>query len=225
MVKAKDTKEPIFVEPVFNEKEFLIDEKNRAKSTLMVFGIAAVLGLISGFLEIDGYWYLATVIFIFALLFFFKFLQILKIHIPKRMGQKFFLFATFLLTWIVFWIIAINPPLNVISTPTTSLELNSSTGWSPMSTANGNYVITITPHGNYSIRAYFSYIYNVTGANVTISINQPGSPTKLSYKFNNEYLYFNLSKTSSFGTTDYLYFSMISNGKTFTSTQEVFFNN
>ena len=55
MVKAKENKEPIFVEPEFDEKEFLIDERNRARSTLMVIAMAALLGLASGYMEIEGY--------------------------------------------------------------------------------------------------------------------------------------------------------------------------
>lgn len=223
MVKAKENKEPIFVEPEFSEKEFLIDERNRAKSTLMVIAMAALLGLASGYMEIEGYWYLATVIFIFALLFFFKLLQALRIHIPKRTSQKFFLFASFLLTWVVFWIIALNPPLNVISSPSVSMQQDTSNSWAGMASSNGQYILTISPHAtSYSIRAAFSYVYKITGANISLMVNS-GSYSVLSSNFNNGYLYFNLSQES-LGITDYLHITMISNGKTFSSTQEVFFN-
>ena len=224
MVKGKEVKEPIFVEPEFDEKEFLIDERNRAKSTLMVVAMAAVLGLASGYMEIVGYWYLATVLFIFALLFFFKLLQALRIHIPKRTGQKFFLFATFLLTWVVLWIIALNPPLNVISTPNVSLQQQNGSAWDSMASSNGQYILTIVSSAHtYSIRAAFSYEYAVSASNVSIKINS-GSYTSLKSDYNNGYLYFNVTQQS-FGTTDYLQIYMVTHGKVYSSTQEIFFNN
>ena len=47
---AKDKDQEIFVEPEFIEKDFLQSEKERAKSTIVMFLLAVALGLFSGYL-------------------------------------------------------------------------------------------------------------------------------------------------------------------------------
>ena len=72
---AKKPDEPLFVEPEFNEREFLETEKERAKSTIVVFLIGALLGILSGYLDLLGYAYISVLLIIVFILFIARILQ------------------------------------------------------------------------------------------------------------------------------------------------------
>jgi hypothetical protein len=113
----------------------------------------------------------------------------------------------FILTWIIFWTIALNPPINSVGGVSLNPPINSLGGrpvspievynphttlWSALNQSNGNYTYSITHNEVLSLRIYVSY--TTTISNVSITVSNDGSiasPVAINY-FNN-YAYFNES--------------------------------
>lgn len=191
MAKPKET--TLFEEPEFDEREYIYFEKERAKAIVVVFVIGALLGFLSGYLQILGFWYFSVLIIFVFLLFLRHILSALKIKIPKKFTQKFLVGAEFFLTWLVFWIIFLNPPLNIVSGPQISdlQTYNTQTlQWANVSQSPiGVYHVSTGPH---SFRLYTYYKTPIS--QVSLSYSQAGStPTTLSTNYNGNYIYFNLS--------------------------------
>lgn len=192
MAKVKD--EPLFVEPEFDEREFIRNEKERAKSIIVVFIIGAILGGLSGYFNIIGLWYFSVLI-IFIFLLFLKFiLNALRIEMPKKASHKLFLGGEFILTWLLFWILILNPPAHVLSGPQISgLQFDAGGGnWTAVSEPSLNvYNLPVTDH---SVRLYVNYKYPITSVSITESqAGSTASPTTLPSHLSGSYVYFNLS--------------------------------
>ncbi|EQD42826.1 conserved hypothetical protein, membrane, partial [mine drainage metagenome] len=121
---AKDKDQEIFVEPEFVVKDFLQSEKERAKSTIVVFLLAAGLGLFSGYLFMIGIWYVGLLLMFILLLGFKRLVEALHLKMPQRSSQVFILIMVFILTWILFWTVSLNPPVSSVGGPqVTGLQL------------------------------------------------------------------------------------------------------
>ncbi|GEM_PF-1508653 len=199
---AKEKEEKLIDLPEFNEKDFLIKEKTRAKAVVIFFLLGAALGLFSGVLYVNGMWYFSVLIVFFFLLFLRIIVRSLKLEMPETTGQKFFLIMEFILTWIVFWIIFLNPPLSTISGPQVSnLEVHWNNAWSAVSQISPS-VYAWYPH-NVSYRLYVYYLYPIT--NITINYylynGPPGtagifalrSLSNVAHHYAGHELYFNLT--------------------------------
>jgi hypothetical protein len=217
---AKEKSEPIFEEPEFNELEFLKDEKDRAKSVIFIFMIGALLGLFSGYLFIIGIWYLAVLLFFVLLIFFKQVLKFLRIPFPKRASHWIYLVGEFMLTWVVFWIIFLNPPISAVSGPQigTPQYLIAATGnWQSLNSTGTNLYSAVS--SSVSLRIGVTFIYAITNYTVVQS-----SISRLSSNYSGGYIYFNVTGIS-VGTITYITVTVsghgLSNSKTFGITKAV----
>ncbi|MGC8515637.1 MAG: hypothetical protein ACP5OC_05835 [Thermoplasmata archaeon] len=192
---AKDKDQEIFVEPEFIEKDFLQSEKERAKSTIVMFLLAAALGLFSGYLFLIGIWYVGLLLMFLFIISFKRILQALHLKMPQRGSQVFILVMVFILTWIVFWTVSLNPPVSSVGGPqVSSIQVYNPqiSQWSALAQSNGVYHYSITQNGVLSMRIYVSYITPINNLTITMSsAGSTASPVTINY-FNN-YAYFNES--------------------------------
>ena len=196
---AKKPEEPLFVEPEFNEREFLETEKERAKSTIVVFLIGALLGILSGYLDLLGYVYISVLLIIVFILFIARILQKMNIRIPKRTSHKFYTYAVLFFSWLIFWIIFLNAPFHTLTGPQfTNLEYNNLGTWTVVPTHSGTYSVSA---GRTSYKIYAYYIHPLSNSNVSLDYINAGGTTSnpISSNLQNNYLYFNLTGTA--GTT------------------------
>ncbi len=190
MPKPKN-EEPIFVEPKFDKKEFLLYERERAKAIIFVFVIGLLVGLLSGYFQIYGYWYLGVLLLIVILYLLNRIVKLLKIGMPKRTSHKFLMYAELIITWFIFWLIALNPPLHVVSGPEViDLSYYHAGAWSNITEVNGKYTITQNSSSMRELRYYTNYKYSIT--NVSIKDNGVAVP----YHKAGHYVYFNLTGLS-----------------------------
>ncbi|MCL4451892.1 MAG: hypothetical protein M1327_04630 [Candidatus Thermoplasmatota archaeon] len=192
---AKDKDQEIFVEPEFIEKDFLQSEKERAKSTIVVFLIAAALGLFSGYLFILGIWYVGLLLMFLLVISFKRVIQALHLRMPQRGSQVFILVMVFILTWIIFWTISLNPPISSVGGPQVSTfqvyDAHTSS-WTSLTESNGQYHYSITQNGVLSLRVYVSYITPISNVSITVSTGGL-TATPLSINYFDNYAYFNQS--------------------------------
>ncbi len=208
---AKDKDQEIFVEPEFIEKDFLQSEKERAKTTIVVFLLAAALGLFSGYLFlIIGIWYVGLLLMFLFIISFKRLVQALHLKMPQRGSQVFILVMVFILTWIIFWTVFLNPPVNSLGGVSLNPPVNSLGGHGPQpspievynpqtslwlglkTNSSGAYQYSISQNGVLSLRIYVSYIMPINNLTITVSSDgSAASPVAIHY-FNN-YAYFNES--------------------------------
>lgn len=189
MVKKKD--EPVFVEPEFDEKEYIREEMERAKSAVVVFLIGALIGLLAGYLDMIGMWYFSILIIFVFLLFFKIILNSLGLEIPRKTTNKIFMGGELVLTWLIFWIIFLNPPVHVVAGPQISnFEMHDTSGWASISQSKGVYQLPVT---NHSVRLYIHYKYPITSVSVTEALSGSSTFSHLSSNYAGSYVYFNLS--------------------------------
>lgn len=168
MANPKKNEEPLFEEPEFNKKEYLSYERERAKSIILVFITGALVGLFSGYLQIFGYWYLAILLIIAVIYFLRRIIILFKITMPKRTTHKFLIYGELVIAWLVFWIIALNPPLQVASGPEViNLEVYQNGAWKAITESNGKYTIPLNSSAIDKMRYYTEYKFNITGIHIT----------------------------------------------------------
>ena len=149
MATPKKNEEPLFEEPKFDKRAYLSYERERAKAIMLIFITGALIGLLSGELEIYGYWYLAIILIIAVIYFLRNLVKLFKIAIPKQTSHKLLMYLELIITWFVFWIIALNPPLHVASSPEViNLEYLHNGNWTKLNETNKEYEL-VTGH-NYS---------------------------------------------------------------------------
>ncbi len=195
MPKKKD--EPLFVEPEFDERQFIYEEKERAKAIIVVFVIGALIGLLSGYFSLLGVWYY-SILLLFVFLLFLRFiLNGLRVEIPKRTSHRILMGGEFILTWLVFWILFLNPPIHVASGPQISdLQVQDSSGTWVNAHMQSSNVFQIAPTES-SLRMHVSYKYEITSIAVTQAPpGNPGNTQSVSSNYVGNYLYFNLTGTS-----------------------------
>ena len=168
---AKDKDQEIFVEPEFIEKDFLQSEKERAKSTIVMFLLAVALGLFSGYLFLIGIWYVGLLLMFLFIISFKRIIQALHLKMPQRGSQVFILVMVFILTWIVFWTVSLNPPVSSVGGPqVSSIQVYNpqTSSWSALAQSNGIYHYSITQNGVLSMRIYVSYITTINNVNISV---------------------------------------------------------
>lgn len=106
MVKEKD--EPDFVEPEFDEKEFLTHEIHKGKATVIVFLLGLAIGFLSGFIQSIGLVALSVLLGFAALFLINPLYNSLNIKTDRR--TKAINIFIYLILWLTFWIVSLNPP-------------------------------------------------------------------------------------------------------------------
>lgn len=198
----KDKEQEVFVEPEFNERDFLSSEKERAKATIVVFLIAAGIGLASGVLYMMGIWYVGVIIMLLLMLYFKRLLKMLHLQVPQVTSHFFFLFMVFFLTWIIFWTVSLNAPLQNIAGPEVKdLQYHfANTNFTNAVETNGIYSISISSNNcNTQFRALVSYIAPLTNVSLMLGGNYVQS------NFTDGWLYFNQTLTYSGTSSEYQY--------------------
>lgn len=105
---VKDKEELEFVEPEFDEKNFLIQEIEKGKATIVVFLLGLGIGFLSGFLESIGLGVL-SVLLGFAVIFLINpVYNALNIKTDRR--TKTINIFIYLILWLTFWVVSLNPP-------------------------------------------------------------------------------------------------------------------
>ncbi len=189
---AKDKAEPVFEEPEFDEKEFLRSEKERAKGIIIIFLIGALLGLFSGYLLTIGLWYFGVLLFFVIALFLRQIFGILGVPLPKRASHWFYLVMEYLIIWVVFWVIFLNPPLTVASGPQiSSPQFQMSDGtWHTLNQSGSNtYVIY---NGYYNLGVHVSYMKAITSYSVSESLGTSVYSLTSTYNNTSGYIQFTL---------------------------------
>lgn len=190
----KKKEEPLFVEPEFDEIAFISEEKERAKAVVAVFIIGALIGLLSGYLSLIGLWYFSILIIFVFLLFLRIILNALRLELPKRTSHRIFVIGEFIFTWLIFWILFLNPPLHVVSGPQISdLQEHTSSGWTSVKEPKLD-VFNLPVSTDHGVRLYVNYKYPITSITVQEApAGSPSSTSALSSHYAGNYLYFNLS--------------------------------
>jgi hypothetical protein len=184
----KKNEEPLFEEPKFDKRQYLSYERERAKAIIAVFITGALIGLLSGELEIYGYWYIAIILIIVVIYFLKTIITLFKIAVPKQTSHKLLMYLELIITWLVFWIIALNPPLHVASGPEViNLEYLHDGNWNKLNETNKEYELVTGV--SYHLRYFTNYKYNIT--NITIQEN--GKTINNTYDRSTNYVYFNLT--------------------------------
>lgn len=201
---AKPKESTLFEEPEFNEKEFLVMEKDRAKGVMLIFVLGALSGLFAGYLQLAGLWYMAVLLMLAVLILLSKLLAVFGIKVSEKTSHKVINYGVYILTWLLFWIIFINPPLHVVSSPqiqTFAVQPSGSTQWTNMTLNSNDIYQSPTGASHYSIHLTYRYDFKVTG----FSFEQQGKNTYTNqpYTFSNGYL--NFSVSGNIGTVGNIY--------------------
>ncbi len=166
MANPKSKDEPIFEEPKFDKHAYLSYERERAKSIILVFITGALVGLLSGELEIYGYWYIAIILIIAIIYFLKRLITLFKIALPKQTSHKILIYAELVITWFVFWIIALNPPLHVASAPQVAdMEYLDSGHWAKLNETKDTYYLA--PGIPFHLRYHTDYKYSIKNVSLT----------------------------------------------------------
>lgn len=228
---AKDSEEQLLDLPDFDEREFLKSERNRAKAVVYFFLIGAGLGLLSGYLFVAHMWYFALLL-IFVFLVFLRFImEALGLEMPKTGGQRVFLVMELVLTWLVFWILFLNPPLSVVSdVQVSNIQVNENGSWVALKETGNNVYPWYIGDKSYNVTVSYAHPFTVTYVNETLySSTASGnviSKGPISVNLNtvtvNElksYLYFSISSGFTPNSGQYLdiQITAVSNGVSHTS--------
>jgi hypothetical protein len=188
MASPKKNEEPLFEEPKFDKRQYLTYERERAKAIILIFITGALIGLLSGELEIYGYWYVAIILIIVVIYFLRNLIKLFKIAIPKQTSHKLLVYLELIITWFVFWIIALNPPLHVASGPEViDLEYMHNGNWAKLNETSNEYKL-VTGH-NYTLRYFTDYKYAITN----ITIEEHGKIIPNIYHSSTGYVQFNVT--------------------------------
>ncbi|MCL4345326.1 MAG: hypothetical protein M1375_01375 [Candidatus Thermoplasmatota archaeon] len=219
MAKPKNDA-PIFVEPEFNEKTYIREERDRAKSTILVFLLGIGSGLLEGFLQLEGLYYLSALLLLFLMYALFRLLKMMGLRVPERNSHKFYMIMVLLLTSILFWSVALNPPLSVNTSPSLSLEIMEGGKYISVGQSNGEFILPVN-QSVLNLRDQIYFVQNVT----VLSISIPGSSVsgiiKNSHQFGNTE-YINMT-TQPVDTLIPLAFYLESGGRYFNETQTLYF--
>ncbi|WP_162509601.1 hypothetical protein [Thermogymnomonas acidicola] len=162
-----------------------------------MFILGVPLGFLSGFLMLQGYWYLSIIIMFLILLFLKQLITSLGIRFPKRASHRFFMGAELVLTWLVFWIIFLNPPpLHLVSGPQVSTlqEMESGKFVNLTATSSNHYSVDTQ---SVDLRMYVYYVKPISSVSVSYYIEggNPSQVNTVSSTYTQPWVYFNLSGT------------------------------
>lgn len=197
---AKPKEEPVFEIPEFDETEYIKKERERAKAIIIIFLLGLLTGLMAGYLQLLGYTYLSVLIMLAVLVFLGKILRFFKVKVSELNSHKFLNGAMYVLTWMLFWIVFLNPPLHTVSAPQISQADIHVDGHLVSLTQSGvnNYIAPSSlPGGTYGYQFNLSSRYNFT-------------VTSVDYHSTSTSTYSPVSSMSFYASNDTLVFSFLS---------------
>ncbi len=119
----------VFKEPEFDEQGFLRNEIKKAKGIIILFLIAIGVGLLSAYIQIGIGSFVAYALGILVIFSLKPILKALKAEFSDRNTWIFAILA-FLILWISFWSVGLNPPFNDVSPPQVRvIEVQNTTTW------------------------------------------------------------------------------------------------
>lgn len=196
---AKPKESTLFEEPEFDEKDFLIIEKERAKGVLLIFVVGALSGIFAGYLQLAGYAVFSVLLMFAILVLLSRLLTIFGIKVPERTSHKVINYGVYILTWLLFWIIFLNPPLHVVSSPqiqTFSVVPQGTNSSTILNVGSNDVYQAPTGPGQYSI--HLTYKYNFTVTSLSYIQQGGGKSTSVPYSFDSgSYLNFSLTGSAS----------------------------
>ena len=215
---AKPKEEPVFEIPEFDETEYIRKERERAKAIIIIFLLGLLTGFLAGYLQLLGYTYLSVIIMLVVLVFLGKILRFFKVKVSELNSHKFLNGAMYFLTWMLFWIVFLNPPLHTVSAPQISQADIHVDGHLVAMTTNGvnNFVTPSSlPGGTYGYQLNMSsrYSFNVTSLDYHSSSTSTFSAVpSMAYYSSNDTLVF--SFLSSPSNEYYFHLNWKGNGET-----------
>ncbi|MCL4337139.1 MAG: hypothetical protein M1129_02390 [Candidatus Thermoplasmatota archaeon] len=204
---AKPKENTLFEEPEFDEKEFLTIERDRGIGIIVIFVIGALSGVLAGYLQIQGYVYLSVLVMLAVLLVLTRILKTLGIKVSDKASHRIINYGMYIFTWLLFWIILLNPPLNVVSSPQIhTFQVDQNGTWTNLTTFNstGDYSGLVGTN-QYSIHLTYRYAFQPG----TLYYKQGSSDVNVKYTGGPGYLNFTL--TSSYGNAYNFYLDWSSN--------------
>ena len=162
---AKPKEEPVFEIPEFDETDFIRKERERAKAIILIFIMGLLTGFLAGYLQLLGYTDLSVIIMLVVLVFLGKILRFLKVKVSERTSHKFLNGAMYVLTWMLFWIVFLNPPLHIVSAPQISqadMHVDGKLVGLTQSSVNNFVTSSSLPGGTYSYQLNLSSRYTFT---------------------------------------------------------------
>lgn len=213
----KPKNEPVFVEPEFSEEQFLRYERDRAKTTIVAFLLAIGSGFLEGYLQIIGLYYVSVLLFIFLFVGLAKILGYLKLPLPVRNSHKFYLFMVFLLASILFWSMALNPPVSLNTSPVLSMQYDHNGTWTTINSSKGDYECSYHT-SPFDLRNAISYNKNVILVSLTSSVKN----SVMSHNQTGDYVYMHMAPEG-VGTTLVLTTELESHGKFYNASQTINF--
>jgi len=115
--KVDDTESSeLFTPPEFDVADFLKKEIKKAKGIIIVFLIAIVIGLFSAYVQVSIDTFIAYAIGIAVIFVMKPILKALNAEFSDRKTWAFAIIA-FLILWLSFWTVGLNPPFNDVSPP------------------------------------------------------------------------------------------------------------
>ncbi len=197
---AKPKEEPLFEIPEFDETDYIRKERERAKAIILIFIMGLLTGLLAGYLQLQGYTYLSVIVMILVLVFLGKILRFFKVKVSEKNSHKFLNGAMYILTWMLFWIVFLNPPIHVVSAPQISqADMHYDGHLVELSTTGVNSFVTSSslPGGTYSYQLNLTSRYNFT-------------VTSLDYRSSSSSTYSSISDAHFFSSNETLIFSFTS---------------
>ena len=143
MAKRRKVEEEgkLFEEPEFDVKQFLVDEMTKAKGIIIVFLLAIGVGLASAYLQVYFDTFSAVALGLLFLLLLRTILKFARAEFTQRNTWIFAILA-FIILWLSFWTVGLNPPFNDVSPPQVRVvQVYNGTSWVEVY----NYTSTYTP--------------------------------------------------------------------------------
>lgn len=208
---AKPKESTMFEEPEFDEKEFFLIERDRAIGIIVIFVIGALSGLLAGYLQLQGYSYLSVLLMLGILVLLTRILKVMRIKVSTRTSHRIINYGMYIFTWLLFWIIVLNPPISVVSSPqihTFQVEQTTSgvTSWTNLSISSTGDYQGLTGTHSYSIHLTYKYNFSVP-SNGFYYIQNNNKHLDVSHSFSNGYLNFSLTGSVSTPNTYYIQWS------------------
>ena len=118
MAKRRKVEEEgkLFEEPEFDVRQFLVDEMTKAKGIIIVFLLAIGVGLASAYLQVYFDAFSAVALGLLFLLLLRNILKFARAEFAQRNTWIFAILA-FIILWLSFWTVGLNPPFNDVSPP------------------------------------------------------------------------------------------------------------
>ncbi len=195
---AKPKESTLFEEPEFDEKEFLTIERDRGIGIIVIFIVGALSGILAGYLQLQGYAYLSVLLMLAVLVLLTRILKALRIKVSARASHRIINYGMYIFTWLLFWIILLNPPVSVVSSPQIhTFQVDQAGTWSNLNITHTGAYIGLIGSNQYSI--HLTYKYNFSIPSNGFYYTQGGQQIQQAYSFQNGYVNFSLQ--SSYGDT------------------------